>query len=557
MSLNAAGYWPMHEVTPNAQGSTETNYGTLGPLGSGYYPDYQVNLGAFVRQVPGALANDTDTSVFFTDPINNGGGATNGMFVPHTSPLSTLKPPFSLECWFMATNLPLTTFQGDILSQADGSKTKGIRLYYQNNGVGDVVALTYFGGASATLTFTTTSATNQWHHLVLTCAANTNMSVFFDGVQGGVGGTTTAQAEVGKYTPDFNQPFTVGQGLGNQRGWHGLIDEVAVYTNSLSASRISTHYNDGISGGAGQYFSDVTNDNPVIYLRMDSSPYAVPPVGTWLVMTNYGQTNGVAVNNGVYAPGTLAGGVAGASYGFYPQGAGGGNVAVLSGVSSFADAGYAPVYNPTGTTPFTVSAVFRGNPTDTNRVQSIVGHGTNSWQLGLTVNGFVVFNSGTNSAAPAATGSAAGDVVSSSNGYDDGLWHQVVAVHSGLSNVLYLDGLPNKTNVLTAASNVGNTLDVMIGSDPSFTNNPIGLGRQFAGQVCEVAFFTNALTTDQVQMLYSNSAALPVITQQPVSGIVSAGAAFTNSVAVSGGIPPLSYQCAPLASRGPGPRISR
>ena len=51
-SLNPAGYWPMHEGTPPAQGNMETNYGTLGILGNAYYPDYQVNSGAFLHQFP-------------------------------------------------------------------------------------------------------------------------------------------------------------------------------------------------------------------------------------------------------------------------------------------------------------------------------------------------------------------------------------------------------------------------------------------------------------------------------------------------------------------------
>src|SRR5580658_9114413 len=67
-NLNPAGYWPMHEVEPPAPGDIETNYGSLGLLGNGYYPDYEVNSGAFIRDMPGALANDTDTSVFFTGP---------------------------------------------------------------------------------------------------------------------------------------------------------------------------------------------------------------------------------------------------------------------------------------------------------------------------------------------------------------------------------------------------------------------------------------------------------------------------------------------------------
>ena len=531
--MNPVGYWPMHEVATPAAGDIETNYGSLGVLGTGYYPDYQVNNGAFLRQLPGALANDPDTSVFFTGPAG-GGTATNGLFVPHTSPLSTLNPPFSLECWFMATNIG--SGQGDILSQADGSKTGGLRLYYQNSAPNDPVnLLTYDGVASGQLNFTTTSfPTNQWHHLVMTCDASTNFSAWWDGAK--VSGPTSL---TGKYKPDSHQPFAVGTGLGNARAFHGLIDEVAVYTNVISD--ISQHFSDGSSGSAGQYFNDVTNDHPVIYLRMNSQPYVVPDISTWPALLNYGLTNGGAMSNGVYTPGTMPGVVAGGAYQNFPVGLIGPNVPQFSGVSSFADAGFDPTYNPTGTNSFSVAAMFRGNPTDTNRVQSIVGHGTNSWELGLTVGGSIVFNSGTNSAAVVATGSGAGDLTSTTSGYDDGRWHQVVAVHNNTTNVLYVDGVPNNTNIVTA-NNTGNSLDVMIGSDPCYTNTPIGLGRQFAGQICEVAFFTNALTPAQVQTAYNQSGLLPSVTVSVTSAAVSAGSSFTDTATVVGGSTPLSYQ---------------
>jgi hypothetical protein len=87
----------------------------------------------------------------------------------------------------------------------------------------------------------------------------------------------------------------------------------------------------------------------------------------------------------------------------------------------------------------------------------------------------------------------------------------------------------------------------MIGADPSFISNNVSqtasdaLGKQFAGQVCEVAFFTNALTLAQVQVLYNAFGIVPSITTQPVSTNANQGAAFTNTVVASGSTP-LAYQ---------------
>lgn len=47
----------MHEAEAAAPGAIETNYGTLGWLGTAYYGDWTVNhSGYFIHQEPGALA---------------------------------------------------------------------------------------------------------------------------------------------------------------------------------------------------------------------------------------------------------------------------------------------------------------------------------------------------------------------------------------------------------------------------------------------------------------------------------------------------------------------
>ena len=113
-NLNPAGYWPMHEVEAAAPGNIETNYGSLGVLGTGYYPDWLgVSGPAITHQVMGALAGDNDTAVSFG--VYNGNNYTNALIIPHTSPYSTLNPPFSVECWFYTTNA--SSVGNDVWSQ--------------------------------------------------------------------------------------------------------------------------------------------------------------------------------------------------------------------------------------------------------------------------------------------------------------------------------------------------------------------------------------------------------------------------------------------------------
>jgi hypothetical protein len=108
--------------------------------------------------------------------------------------------------------------------------------------------------------------------------------------------------------------------------------------------------------------------------------------------------------------------------------------------------------------------------------------------------------------------------------YNDGDWHQVVAVDQTNVISIYVDGVLDTSGMpsgISTTNNIpGNTSDVMIGSDPTYTNDPPGVGWSFAGQICEVAFFTNALTSAQVQGIYlSASTPLQVaLAAAPVSG---------------------------------------
>ena len=76
-NLHPVGYWPMHEIEAPAPGNIETNYGTLGVLGNGYYNDWTTLPGAYariIRQVPGPVVSPPDTGTFFT---NNAGRTDN------------------------------------------------------------------------------------------------------------------------------------------------------------------------------------------------------------------------------------------------------------------------------------------------------------------------------------------------------------------------------------------------------------------------------------------------------------------------------------------------
>lgn len=504
LTLQPVAFWPMHEVEAPAQGDIETNYGTLGILANGYYPDWASRVTSIQRGAHGAIAGDPDTATYFTNATS---GITNALYVPHSSPLTTLNPPFSVECWYYPTNNSANDvwsqsgFEGLNAGASGGGNggVCGIRLYAGGNGV-TVYSYNNSSALHTPLSVTNQSA-NSWVYIVLTCDATTNFTLYTNGVLVGSSGSVPAQ-----YAPDYWTPFEIGNGRGNSRACAGIIDEVAIYTNVLQSGDVSAHYADGLGGVAGQYFADVTASNPAVYLRMDAPAYTAPAVATWPALINYGTAPG----NGVYSPGTVPGILPGPNTnGIVFDGFTNLNVALLSGVSSFADAGYQSAFNPVGATPFSVSAMFRGNPCD-NRIQEIVGHSTNSWGLVMSTNGTVQCQLGTNTAS----------LVISTNVLNDGRWHQVVDVYTPNStatgtgtNALYVDGMLNKLTTSVATNGIlpGSTQDVFIGSDPQFTNNPVGVGRQFSGEVCDVALFTNSLTAAEVQQLYSLTVP-PVVT---------------------------------------------
>lgn len=527
LALNPTVYFPMHESGTAAPGDTETNYGTLGALGTGYYGDWNVNNGApdgtwVLHQFSGAISGDSDSAVYLEG--NNGNDGNSHLLIPHTSPLTTLKPPFSVEFWVYPNNADF----GDIVTQdgtwlhggsANHQNTDGIRIVWNRGNI-------QLYGAATINTTGTALALNKWHHVVLTYDGS-NMVYYVDGNEA-ANGTTTS------FTPDYWDPLMIGCGFWtyNAGGNYNIpfgIDEVAIYTNVLSSSAVSTHYNDGTHGAAGQYFTDVIDSEPVLYYRMDSPTFTAPAMSTWPIMTNYG----TAMVNGVYSPGTTPGAASGPNSGNISAGGFSANNALAAnGLSTFAEAFDPAAFDPAGMyTPFTVSLWFKGNPADDSRYQSLTSEGT-GWQINQGQNGGLDF--------------WLTHDFSSKGVYNDGLWHQAVVTYSTNVLALYVDGVLDNISTNSGYTNPPpDTADFTgIGCDSRYlasTNNS-GSGRQYAGDLCEFAFWNGtALTPNQVQSLYNSAGTAPRITQQPISATVNAGRSFTNSVTVIGSAP-LTYQ---------------
>ncbi len=246
-NLHPVGYWPMHEVEAAAPGDIETNYGSLGPLGTGYYPDWTSSSpNLFQHNIPGALVGDSDPSVYFATYVSNvNPDFTNSLLIPHTSPQSTLAPPFSVECWTYWTN---ASSGNDIWSQ---NGLEGLNAGLTGGSVGAIGGIRFFGGGTSITLYNfnpgqnnvasvSGMSPNKWYHVVVTCDASTNMTIYTNGI------LAKTVAAVGKYTPDYWTPFEVGNGRGNTRAMNCRVDELAIYTNALQSGDIATHYQAGV-----------------------------------------------------------------------------------------------------------------------------------------------------------------------------------------------------------------------------------------------------------------------------------------------------------------------
>lgn len=80
---------------------------------------------------------------------------------------------------------------------------------------------------------------NQWDHLVASFDGTT-VTFYVNGVNNGSANASTA-------APNSNTAFCIGQRADNYGFFDSNVDEVAIYTNALSAAQIQLHYQVGLT----------------------------------------------------------------------------------------------------------------------------------------------------------------------------------------------------------------------------------------------------------------------------------------------------------------------
>jgi hypothetical protein len=514
INLNPLAYWPLHETNVPPAPDIATNYGTLGAAGNAAFSGSGVT-----RQIPGALT-DGDTAIL-TD------GSAGMLSVPFAPVLST-PAPFSAEGWFspgqvsatqcamscMDANNPRSGWLVYIAGQNAGSFN--FRLYNQNGTTPSLNISSPANGITA----------GQFYHVV----------VVYDGSQGYIyiNGQLANSAAPSGFVPNDAGNFSIAGRSDRGFLFLGEEDEVAFYTNALSASTILAHYMAGTnSAPVTPYKQLVLQSNPLLYYRLDEPSYTAPPLNSNPAATNYGASGSSEI--GYYLPGSAPGAVSGPVFpGFSSHAACHFNNAFPSGFVEVQDSGGG--LNVLG--PVTLTAWVKGDPGNIGNFQSFAGRGDASYRGDVDQSGDVHFADGGNS-------DALGTFI------NDGGWHFFAGTWDGVNETLYIDGVQNAIQDASSAI-PGDGLPFVIGGDGQYSvgANP---SRIFNGGVSEVAVFGTALTAQQVQSLYNAALVPPYIVTQPTNIIVSINTTGTVAV-VAGGTPNLGYRwykgTSPLSNSG-------
>ena len=147
------------------------------------------------------------------------------------------------------------------------------------------------------------ASANTWQHIVATCDSS-SVRLYANGVQiavttnaaaidpgcptrallcalGGtpLNGDSSVVASDG--TDDYWAPLVQRLNSSGNRGFDGLLDEVAFYTNALSATVVAAHYAAGANPAT--YGTTILADSPTGYWKFDELAFTAPDPGSLVV----------------------------------------------------------------------------------------------------------------------------------------------------------------------------------------------------------------------------------------------------------------------------------
>lgn len=457
--------------------STARNAGSILAAGNG------THIGA-TRGEAGALASIANGCSYY-----DGSGARTA--VPFTSALNPpAAQPFTIEAWVKPTIEGLGNAQAPLFNRHSTSPRQGWVFFQRGSGTGFNFRM--YNGIDGNQSVDITGGpytVGQWTHLVATWDGTT-ATLYVNGVNVG--------SQANTYAANTDAPLTIGAYGANNPGdnpYTGYVDEVAWYSNALSAGQVLAHYDNGTNSlRVGAYEELVALDGAVEYLRLNEPGAA--NTGTLGAVVDGAHTVGVKLGQ----PGAIVGSAdTAAAYRSVLDSDGGSPTtipfnAALNPSGSFSfEAWVKPTVDGNGNRQCVfhnrASTAPNGNG---NRTGWDVFQNTSSggWQWRL-------FN-----------GSGGTRVFDPQGGsYTVGQWQHMVLVYDASvpSASIYLNGvLAAVDNTATGSYAAKTNGDLALGSYSNPALNDGGYENAFTGLIDEVALYGGALSGAQILAHYQN-----------------------------------------------------
>ena len=392
------------------------------------------------------------------DAVNNRAPSFDGVDdrveVPASASLNATSQ-ITIEGWIYPTD---TASTHPIVEYGDAN-VLGVHLWTYDTGTKLYANLIDTTGASHVVMSAPVFTTNTWYHVGLTY--NGSAAVLY------VNGTEVARTNVGAFSLKTNLPVNIGRRpAGSQQGtvFAGKLDEFAIYSTALTATKIRSHYTTGRC-----YKDAVLADNPVGYWRLGET------AGTTAV-------DGVRGRHGVYTNGPT----------LNQAGALNGDANPATRFDGVDDRVVVPLETALNPSQFTVEAWARptgGAGTIRNVAASFYDSGgpnVRGYFLGADNSDKWVMYLGTGTTY--AWVSAQSVVLNT--------WTHVVGSFDGTTARLYVDGVLVDTKAVTYSPNT--VQPFTMGGWPYLG----GWGDQFAGQIDEVALYGTVLPATRIQAHY-------------------------------------------------------
>ena len=405
--------------------------------------------------------------------------STSSVELDGTDDYMTVTPSSSIDlygfsAWFKSDNVISASsgVQGVLLGQSGLSYF----LALGGNITGDFTneLITIRQSAQNSFAYTSPSATidTNWHHIAASWSSSSattggdGYDIYLDGVKvGNSAGTSTPSSP---YT--LSSTFAIGARANGTYTSGGLIDEVAIFDSTLSASDITSIYNSGTP-------NDISSLNPVGWWRMGENDGAT---GTTITDQGSGGNDGTLVNGPTFSTTVPLGPLVLPSIT---------NSYALSfdGSNDYADCGVLTELH--GASTMSLSFWFKSDTSGEGPSMGSRTGSTNQW-------GFL--RAGSVNYVQIVTGGT-GKYFSYSSPADTNYHHYLLTFSSGSIN-FYIDGAAVSISLL----NIGS------GSVPALHSESVSfdLGRNATfyshGLIDEVSLFSTALTQREITAIYNS-----------------------------------------------------